>query len=247
MPTYVLNTIAFKDQLEAGRSQAELVKQVKKLGFDAIEIRNEFLTGDEQELIAIAKQATDLNLETYYSVNDNLVEGTALNHFFEQYLHEMRLLNATHLKMNIGKIDNLNFSVFVKRLSMFLDGSFELDLENNQTLADSSLQSTKAFFNLISQSELKQIHYCFDIANWYWLDVSPEVAADALAPLTTYLHLKNAKDIDGGLTVVSLEEGKLDWRKLVAQFDEIDSFGLEYAGDTTTVATDLQRLKELVE
>ena len=45
MSTYVLNTIAFKNDLDNGVSQSKLVEKVEQLGFDAIEIRNEFLSG----------------------------------------------------------------------------------------------------------------------------------------------------------------------------------------------------------
>lgn len=246
MTAFILNTIAFKDLLDTGINQAELVTRVKDMGFNAIEIRNEYLTGELDELHQIAENAMAANLDVYYSINDILVVGSEINPKIDRYYQEMKALNSRHLKMNIGDLSALKFDLFVKRLTDLMDGSFELTLENNQTLSDSSLDTTRAFFQIISNTSLKDIHYCFDIANWKWLDAEPVEAAKALAPVTTYLHLKNMKKIDGRLEVTSLEEGEIDWLELLGEFTGINSMGLEYFGDPATIKQDLQRLKAVV-
>ncbi len=91
MSTYVLNTIAFKKDLDNGVSQSRLVEKVKQLGFDAIEIRNEFLNGSKNERLAIAKETQKLGLEVFYSVNDVLVTGDHLNNKALDYVTDMKI------------------------------------------------------------------------------------------------------------------------------------------------------------
>ncbi|MCQ5068856.1 phosphosulfolactate synthase, partial [Faecalibacillus intestinalis] len=164
MSTYVLNTIAFKKDLDNGVSQSRLVEKVKQLGFDAIEIRNEFLNGSKNERLAIAKEAQKLGLEVFYSVNDVLVTGDHLNNKALDYVTEMKELNSSHLKLNIGSLSDISKEELLKGLAAILDGQFEIAVENNQTLADSSLAITKKFFEIIQDAGIKDIHYCFDIA-----------------------------------------------------------------------------------
>lgn len=244
MSTYVLNTIAFKKDLDNGVSQSRLVEKVKQLGFDAIEIRNEFLNGSKNERLAIAKEAQKLGLEVFYSVNDVLVTGDHLNNKALDYVTEMRELNSSHLKLNIGSLSDISKEELLKGLAAILDGQFEIAVENNQTLADSSLAITKKFFEIIQDAGIKDVHYCFDIANWIWLDTDVDQAADDLKQFTTYLHLKNAVRDQGELKTVPLEDGDLNWRALIKKFPFAHDFGLEYAGDAETIANELGLVKE---
>lgn len=245
--TYILNTIAFQSRFQAGERQEDVVGVVKELGFDAIEVRNELLTGGDEEITRIANLAQEAGLDVYYSVNDVLVDSEHLTSNLSRYIHEMRLLGSNHLKMNIGKLTKVTSQTLQDELVPLMDGSFELNLENNQTLADSSLDTTRAFYQLASQVELPDVHYCFDIANWSWLDASADQAAVALNPVTTYLHLKNETTVAGKLTVTPLEEGDLDWRKLLASFDNVNAYGFEYAGNEATIKQELVLLKEYLE
>ena len=242
MTTYILNTIAFKPQL-ATKGQKEMIDLAKMLGFDAVEIRNEFLQGETTELAQIADQAKNAKLALYYSVNDTLFVAGKLNPKFPRYLNEMRTLKAKHIKLNLGAFGNLTAVELAELLAPFLDGSFELRLENDQTKANSDLAKTTEFFALITKVQLAHISYCFDIANWSWLDVSVKKAISELNLVTQYLHLKNFKRTANGLVVTGLEAGELDWRALVAQFEAVSELGFEYESDLATLANELNLVK----
>lgn len=245
--TYVLNTIAFQSRYQVGQSQEDIIEITKNLGFDAIEIRNELLTGGDEEIIHIANHAEQVGLDVYYSVNDNLIIGEHLNPELTRYIYEMHLLKSHHLKMNIGGLTKITSKTFQDELIPLMVGNFELNLENNQTLADSSLDTTRAFYQMASQIELPDVHYCFDIANWSWLGVSVEQAANALNSVTTYIHLKNKTTVNGQVKVTSLEEGALDWRKLLTKFRDVNTYGFEYIGDEEAIKQELILLKNFLE
>lgn len=242
---YILNTIAFADQLLNGDSQLSIIPNVAKLGFDAVEIRNEFLGSDKSELSSIKKEADKYSLDVLYSVNDVLIKDGQLNEKFTSYVEEMSLLGSNQLKINIGSLEKVNFKELQESLKKVLDGTFELNLENNQTLSESSLEVTNSFFEFVDDSNLPGIGYCFDIANWAWLDATPEEAANSLAKRTNYLHLKNFIHDDGKLSVVSLDKGELDWKNLISKFSKVKEVGLEYSGLTDEINKDLISVRNL--
>lgn len=247
MNTFVLNTIAFKEQLDRGISQLELVSPTATLGFDAIEIRQEYLRDDQQELKKIADLSSAKGLAVYLSINDNIIVDGEINLQLPKYLQMMDSLGSNHLKMNIGPLTAVNPSTFITELKAKLPVSCNLTVENNQTLADSKLSVTRDFFKMLAGSKIDNLHYCFDIANWSWLDATADEAAVDLVPVTTYLHLKNVDQQDGQLTVTSLEEGRLDWRELIDSFNNVTEYGFEYAGNITTLKNDLSLVKKYLE
>ncbi|WAE46286.1 hypothetical protein OUY26_12330 (plasmid) [Levilactobacillus brevis] len=241
---FILNTIAFKNDLDDGVSQANFVNIVAKLGFDAIEIRNEFLFGNNEELDKISQNANAAGLDVYYSVNDVLIKQGRVNDQLTKYKDEMKRLSAKHLKLNIGDISSMNFALINQQLKSFLNGKFDLVLENNQTIADSNLTNTEAFFKELDNSLYHQIYYCFDIANWKWLHENIDSATKILSGYTKYLHLKNVVGNSDHYTVTSLDEGSLDWRSLINQFRNVDQYGIEYTGQTKTIKSDLEAIKK---
>lgn len=245
MKNYLLNTIAFNDYLQQGISQVQLVEKTAQLGFDTIEIRNEFLQNPQSELSMIAQKAQILGLKTSYSVNDVLITSEGINPKLMGYIAEMKLLKAKKLKLNIGAFQSFDFKNWLSALVKLLDGSFELVVENNQTFSESNLALTCEFFEIIKQAQVN-ITYCFDIANWYWLEVTPSQAAKKLTKQTTYLHLKNVVNTKSGPTTVSLfdTKGEIDVLDLLKQFPNVNDYGLEYFASMTTLQEDLKKLKE---
>lgn len=246
MSTFILNTIAFKKDLDNEVSQADFVLPTHKLGFDAIEIRQEYLHGNEEELTKINSLANQNGLQVYLSVNDDLLVNNSFNPKLADYLHMLDALGSNHLKMNIGPLNKANTKLIKTKLIDLLPSNCFLTLENNQTLEDSNLENTVKFFQLLNTTGVKNIHYCFDIANWSWLDASAEEAAKALSQVTTYLHLKNVGNENGHLTVTSLDEGELNWRRLISLFSNIQEFGFEYSADLETLSKDLGTLKQVL-
>ena len=91
---YILNTIAFKDQLDEGVSQADLVSKAKNSGFNFVEIRNEFLDGSTAELEKIKQAADSVAIGVYYSVNDPLIKKGQVNPDIDRYISEMKALGS---------------------------------------------------------------------------------------------------------------------------------------------------------
>jgi len=239
---FILNTIAFAEQLQSGVSQLEVIPAVTRMGFQAVEIRNEFLAGNVEELHQIRDEAQKNKLNVYYSVNDSLFINQGINRKLTQYIAEMHELGADHLKLNFGQVSEFNDEL-VSKLSEYLDGSFELNVENNQTASESKLIDIAKFFKVVQNLKI-DIGFCFDSANWYWTGSTPEEAAVQLASVTRYLHLKNKRGSDEKLSVTPLIEGDIDWKKLVKSFPDVREVALEYAGTQDEVQQGLQAIKK---
>lgn len=244
MNNYILNTIAFNDQLDAGVPQAELVAKAKDMGFNHIEIRNEFLNGGMPELQTIKENAESVGIGIYYSVNDPLIKDRGLNPDFKRYLKEMEALGSTHLKMNVGNMGDVS-SDLPKDIFNELSGvsGFEFNVENNQTLEESRLENIVQFFDLVRTNQLP-IGFCFDTANWYWTESDPITAAGKLSSVTKYLHLKNMTEIDGNRSATSLDKGSIDIQSLITQFN-VTEYGFEYAAPISEIEHDLDEVKAL--
>lgn len=244
MSHYILNTIAFKDKLDEGVSQADLVAKAKNLGFNFVEIRNEFLNGTNAELEQIKDKANDAGIGIYYSVNDALVKNGQVNPDIDRYIREMQTLGSKHLKMNVGNVADIS-STFVDDLSKKLstNGEFEFNVENNQTLEDSRLDNIVRFFKLVDQFKLP-IGFCFDTANWYWTESEPDTAAEKLASVTKYLHLKNKAGSGSNKSAVSLDKGEIDIKSLISKFN-VEEYGFEYFAPSAEIEHDLDEIKAL--
>ncbi|WP_260147049.1 sugar phosphate isomerase/epimerase family protein [Lentilactobacillus buchneri] len=241
---YVLNTIAFKNWLDDGASQADLVLKTKNLGFNFVEIRNEFLDGNSAELAKIKASADSAGIGVYYSVNDPLIKDGKVNTDIDRYISEMKVLGSSHLKMNIGNMDNISSS-FADDLKEKISTNSELEfnVENNQTLEESKLENIVAFFKLVDKSKLP-IGFCFDTANWYWTESEPNKAAEQLASVTKYLHLKNKSGTGNSKSVTSLDKGEIDIKPLISKFN-VNEYGFEYAAPFVEIEHDLNEIKTL--
>ncbi|GAD17041.1 hypothetical protein FD05_GL001835 [Lentilactobacillus otakiensis DSM 19908 = JCM 15040] len=241
---YILNTIAFKDQLDEGVSQADLVSKAKNSGFNFVEIRNEFLDGSTAELEKIKQAADSVAIGVYYSVNDPLIKKGQVNPDIDRYISEMKALGSSHLKMNVGNVDNIS-STFADDLKAKIsaNGEFEFNVENNQTLEESELENIVAFFKLVDKSKLP-IGFCFDTANWYWTESEPNTAAEQLASVTKYLHLKNKSGTGNSKSATSLDKGEIDIKSLISKFN-VNEYGFEYAAPSAEIEHDLNEIMAL--
>lgn len=241
MVEYVLNTIAFKDFLEKGGTQAELIDQTADAGFDAIEIRDEYLEGNDSELEDIKFAAQRKNIDVFYSVNDVIMDGNRVNESkLQGYIKKCRLLGASRLKMNMGIYSGkfLNMSAVIKML-----GGIQMFIENNQTVSESNLADTCSFMKTL-RKETKQISYCFDVANWIWLHENVDKAAENLKFATNYLHLKNVIETNGEYVVTSLNNGLLNCKRLIRKFSDIAYVGFEYPASLEVLERELAIVKE---
>ena len=238
----ILNTIAFADLWKNGGAQAEFVSMSADMGFDGIEIRSELLRKPEQECLQIGELARHCAIETYYSVNDAMIQGAQLNPQMEKYFKEVALLGATHIKFNVGDVST--YQGDLKR-DLRAAGSFdacEINVENNQSLEDSRLENVEHFFSLVSKSGA-DVGFCFDLANWYWTGSDPAQAAESLAAVTRYIHLKSKVEKEGKKRVTSLAEGEIAWREVLKKFQPGLPMALEYAAAKEILLKDLELLR----
>lgn len=236
----MLNTIVYVDQLQAGVSQAHFIQATHQLGFDAIEVRDEYLR-DDAECLQIAESADASSLDVFYSVNDALFrdgQPTDVLHYVER----AGLLHASHIKFNLGALAEYQ-GALKSDFEDLLDLNIQVNVENNQTIAESSLADFQQFFTMTDEQEVP-IGFCFDVANWAWLQVPLDMAIKALASRTQYLHLKNyVAAADKRLSVVPLTAGQLNIADIVVQFAPDIPMALEYPGHSDALSGDLALLR----
>ncbi|HAT55271.1 MAG TPA: hypothetical protein DCW31_08570, partial [Lactobacillus sp.] len=209
MRTYVINAIAFDEELKKDVQQANFIGKAKTMGFDAFEIRSEFLSADPAELDEIKQIADKEQMSIFYSVNDLLYRNGQLNVNLNKYIRQMHRMGSTNIKLNLGKLSFLDSN----GLADLLDGSFTLRIENNQTVSESDLDTLTRFFKLLEGAAIPHVRFCFDIANWSWLAATANEAVSALKDDTDYVHLKNEAIVDQRRQVThSLRQGDLDWQ-----------------------------------
>lgn len=241
MARSILNTIALVDKLNSGYSQSQLIPLAHDMGFDAIELRDEFL--QEADIPNIVQLAEQFNTEVYYSVNEPLIKDGHFNqHFFNQ-LKLSQELHTKHLKMNIGSLANFD-NVFPREFSDAVTTDIALTVENNQSSEDSNLNNTLHFFEIINSQKMP-ITFCFDTANWLWVNTDPMTAIEKLAPNVSYLHLKNASNKSDILsTTQSLESGAVDIPSIISKCS-VQDYGFEYQSTVEQLTQDLVKIKSI--
>lgn len=80
-----INLLVYKEKLDAGVMQSSLLKEIKEQGISLAEVRREYIP-DEEELMAIAREAEKLQIDLCYSVPEKIVENNMPNSQLEVYL-----------------------------------------------------------------------------------------------------------------------------------------------------------------
>lgn len=241
MPKYIANTAVFQHLIQAQVPYQKIMQQTKALGFDVLELRSEWLDLQPTALKQLQKQAQQINLPLYLSINDVLFQAGQLNPKLSQYVYLQQTLQAQSLKLNLGEfvLTNAKWST---QLAQILPADCQLEIENNQTPTQSDLTQTAQFFQSLTP-QLSNVHYCFDVANWYWLDASINQAWQVLQPLTNYLHLKNVQNQQ---VTADLMQGTISWSDFLQTVPQIAQIGFEYATDQATLAQNLQQIQHLL-
>ena len=78
----------------------------------------------------------------------------------------------------------------------------------------------------------------FDMGNWRWNGVDPELAARTLAPHVRYVHCKGVREDKGKLKAVPLQAQDSDWQQLMAHFPK----GILRAIEFPLVGSDLEEV-----
>lgn len=238
----IINTIVFKESLDNGISQLELLDKIHDLGLRKVEIRREFLQKIPNDLHAIKQRADKLNLELYYSVNEDLFVNGKVNPELPQLFEELDILDAPFIKLNTGSAEGINTSTW-DELKQITATSKPIKVENNQDPINARIENCKKVMEEIVEHNLP-ISFVFDTANWVFVGDEVSDAFAKLGRYTSYLHCKNYTYIGNDLTLTTLFNGKIDILDLISQFPNVRYLALEYP---TSEASLLEDVKELIE
>ncbi|WP_241576533.1 sugar phosphate isomerase/epimerase [Rosenbergiella collisarenosi] len=214
--------------------QQNLIPIIAQSGADGIEIRRELLSLDVNEELGILQQQIDEhNLFAYYSVPEYLFTAAGvINPRLAQFQHEASLLNARAIKFALGAgAGQCSRQQLAAQLSSC---TVPLLIENDQT-PTGKIQPMWDFFS--HSYPLAPVQgMTFDMANWLWVDESPLAAAELLADVVSYCHVKAAHRTDSRWQAVSLDQSDGEWRTLLTMMPAGVPLGIEFPleGDDLT-------------
>lgn len=243
MKTIGINTLVYKNDLEAGKSQAQLCVEVAKYS-TVIEVRREFIKRVE-EFDEIRKEAKNNALEVYYSIPEKITINKALHPQFYTFLSEAKRMCATHIKFNMGDLHSCDTQVIQDLNKIMEDYQIFITIENDQTKENGTLDCAKSTFTHL-KSHGSKIGFTYDAGNWYWQNESPMNAFDIMKSYIQVYHLKNVK-VNPYLRTVLLEEGCIAWKSMINMLSDEVTIILEYPMCKKDIHHEVQCLKNAIQ
>lgn len=201
-----INTAAFLDQMNAGKSQYEVIQQLVGLPIDNVEVRGEFFKGNrDAELQKIREFVNKNDWGLYYSVPEAFFNDGNINVNIPSYVDMAKKFGIKNLKFSLGDYGNITddkIAVIQKIVDSL--GSVTISVENEPN----DHGHVSKIHNFLSK--VNGLGYTFDSGNWYWINEDPQDAMDDLNSFITIFHLKNIKNRD----TTMLDDGDTDWKKL---------------------------------
>ncbi|MEA9389970.1 sugar phosphate isomerase/epimerase [Acerihabitans sp. TG2] len=223
---FVVTAAYGKNNVVALGGQRKLLPIIALSGADGVEIRRELLTQtDLQSLPELARAIASHGLRCFYSAPQALfATGGASNPLLPQLFAEAEQLGAERLKLSLG---HFTTSVGTEALAAFLHTqNVKLLVENDQT-ACGTLAPLQAFFNRATADRLP-VSMTFDMGNWHWVGQPPLAAADALAAVVNYIHVKVAARSGNDWQAVPPEPSDPSWRQLLEHLPDNVPRGIEF-------------------
>jgi hypothetical protein len=214
------------DRIAALGGQQALLPIIANAGADGVEIRRELLSNSQLDsLPELAKQIVDHRLLACYSAPEPLfTEDGKLNPLIPSLLLEARQLNAGWLKLSLGQFRS---SQPFPLLQQWLEqNNVALVVENDQT-ACGKLAPVQRFQAACKVLNLP-VKLTFDMANWLWVEESPEAAARALAPAVGYIHVKAAIPHHYHYRAIALDDAEPRWMALLNSLPGDVPRGIEF-------------------
>lgn len=237
-----INLLVYKEKLDEGIMQSQLLEEIKKQGIFLAEIRREYIA-DDAEMTAIEKEAKRLQMKLYYSVPEKIMEGDMPNQQLKNYLEEAKKMGVKNVKFNIGSLYEAS-EKGVQKLREILEAyDMTVSIENDQTEENGTFQCTKETLQTIKKFELP-IGYTMDLGNWYWQQENPEQAFDELHDRIDIFHLKNIAFVNKQPETVMLEDGKIPWKSMIEKLDKNVKVFLEYPIPMEDVEKQIKIAKE---
>jgi sugar phosphate isomerase/epimerase len=215
------------DTVKQQGGQRALLPIIAGAGADGVEIRRElFAAGELDSLPALAQEIERQQLFAVYSAPEALFTPQhTLNPNLPALLAEAQALNARQLKLSLGHFrPGFDFTELKVALEQH---PVKLVVENDQTPDCGILSMLNAFFHAAEDSHLP-VSMTFDMANWLWVDDSPQLAARALAPSVSYIHVKTAVAQHNRYRAVALDDASSDWKGLLNMLPPDAPRGIEF-------------------
>ncbi|TNV21283.1 sugar phosphate isomerase/epimerase [Buttiauxella sp. B2] len=225
--TIIVVTAAYgHDRIAALGGQQALLPIIANAGADGVEIRRELFSPAQLDALPdLAQQIGKHNLKACYSAPEPLfVEDGNLNPLIPSLLLEAHQLNAIWLKLSLG---NFRSSQQFSLLQQWLEKSdVPLVVENDQTNFGklAPMQRFQAACNVLNLP----VTLTFDMANWLWVDESPEAAARVLAPSVSYIHVKAAVAHHYHYRAIALDDAEPRWLELLNNLPADAPRGIEF-------------------
>ena len=238
-----INLLVYKNDLDNGMGQEKILSEIANLGVFIAEIRREYLKNSNEELIEINKLAQKLNLEIYYSVPEKIACEKKINSNIKVYFEEARQMGSTHIKFNIGDLENLDVYE-IKRLEDIINSfNMKVTIENDQTSENGTLKSVTNAINIINNNSLS-IGYTFDLGNWYWQNEDPKNAFNLLNSKITVFHLKNIDILNNVPSTTLLSDGKIDWVLMLKEISKDVPIIIEYPIEKDNILAEVEQVKK---
>lgn len=224
----VINTIVFKEMIDAGAKQWETFKLVNSLGISKIEIRREWIVDFQNEMEQMVVEANKYNLQLFYSVPVTL--------FSEKIFDSSKVLacldEAEHMQMKmvkftIGDFDASNLEEIKTLKTSLQNRNMVITVENDQTLQSGKVVALKEFLDCCKEYEVP-IYCTYDIGNWCWVNENPVSNTSQLAEYVKYIHLKDVLYENKEPVVQFLGHGQVDWRTVLSMLPHNVPLGIEY-------------------
>ncbi|OCA85935.1 hypothetical protein A8F94_13890 [Bacillus sp. FJAT-27225] len=238
----VINTLVYLEDLKAGVPQSDMLEWVHELGLKTIEVRREFIK-DRQELQDIQNNSKLYGMNVFYSVPDVLYKNHQLNYeMLEMYCKEVYDMNGQAIKLTIGDYGQITEEDLKAITSLAEQYNVMFTVENDQTETNGKSKKIVEFL-----TEVKRlggpITFTFDIGNWLFQGEEPVENAKLLRSFVTYIHLK---DIDREKNTTLLNDGLVDWKKIMEILPKDLPVALEYPISTKEVlVSEIHKLEEI--
>lgn len=239
----VINTIAFKEMIDAGVQQWEIFPLVKLLGLSKIEIRREWIGDFKTEIDKMALESEKQSIELFYSVPVPLFSEKGLDKIeVLQCFAEAKRMQVKMIKFTVGNFCGISLAEVAELKSILQNSNMVVTVENDQTLQSGKLKVLKDFMSYCKKYDVP-IYCTYDIGNWHWVDEEPVDNADQLAEYVKYIHLKDVAYKNNQPVARPLDEGQLDWRTILKLLPQRLPLGIEYPCGSKP----LEVLKEAIE
>lgn len=240
-----INLLVFKEDLDNGRKQSEILKEISNLNVSIAEVRREYIKDFEEELYEIRQESEKYKLEVFYSVPEKISIDGKLNNYIEEYFKEAKIMNATHIKFNIGTLDRLISSEIDKLKEVIKEFNMDVTIENDQTVENGNLNSVIGANKFIENNNFN-IGYTFDAGNWFWQNEDPNSSFEVLKSDITVFHLKDAKVENNKPKNVLVLQGKVNLGHMVENLSKSVPIIIEYPISSLDINSEVNKVKELV-